>query len=100
MGSSVRPSLSVVLPNYNHADFLPGAVEGLLSQRRPADEIIIINDGSTDNSADLIADLAHAYPNIRAVFLKENRGVVACMNYGLTLAEGDYIYFCAADDRI
>jgi len=100
MESSARPRLSVILPNYNHADFLPGAVEGLLSQRRQADEIIIIDDGSTDNSAELIADLARAHPTIRAVFLKENRGVVACMNYGLNLAEGDYIYFCAADDRI
>lgn len=93
-------SLSIVLPNYNHAEFLSHAIDGILSQRRLPDEIILIDDGSTDDSARLIADLAHKHQRIRPIFFQDNQGAVVRMNHGLSLARGTYVCFCAADDRI
>lgn len=100
MRTVARPLLSVVLPNYNDADLLPYAIEALLSQSRPADEIILIDDGSTDHSAGVISDIARNAVTVCPVLLPENQGAVACMNLGLSRARGDYVFFFAADDRI
>jgi glycosyltransferase involved in cell wall biosynthesis len=93
-----RTSLSVVIPNRNHARLLPRAVEALLSQSTPPDEIIVIDDASTDESPAVIADLTLKYPVLRPFLETENHGTVAQMNRGLQLARGKYIAFAASDD--
>jgi glycosyltransferase involved in cell wall biosynthesis len=94
------PFLSVIIPNYNHAQFLPTCLEAVLSQSRPADEVIIIDDASTDQSVEVIESFRARYPVLRLIRNPENQGVVFNMNRGLELAQGDYVYFAAADDQV
>jgi glycosyltransferase involved in cell wall biosynthesis len=90
--------LTVVLANYNHASFLPFALEGLVRQTRSADEIIVIDDASTDGSVGVIETYLRKHPNMRLVRNPDNRGIVRNMNAGLAMAKGRYVYFAAADD--
>lgn len=94
------PTLSVILPNYNHALYLPRALDALLSQDRPADEIIIIDDGSTDDSREVIARYAASNPSIRFIPNEKNMGVIPTLALGLSSARGTYVYFGAADDYV
>ena len=92
--------LSVVIPNYNHSSFLREAVESCLNQTRKADEIIIIDDRSTDDSWEIMEDFARRFPSVKIFRNEENEGVVYCMNKGAKKATGDCILFRAADDRL
>jgi glycosyltransferase involved in cell wall biosynthesis len=91
-------SISVVVPNFNHGNLLPRAVRALVHQNPPPHEVIIINDGSTDDSLNVIQSLQSSFRSIHAIHHKENKGVVAAMNEGLRVATGEFIYFAAADD--
>jgi glycosyltransferase involved in cell wall biosynthesis len=91
-------SFSVVIPNFNHGRLLPRAVHALMAQRPMPAEIVIINDGSTDDSRSVIAALRARFPCILAIDHAVNRGVVAAMNEGLRAATGEFVYFAAADD--
>jgi glycosyltransferase involved in cell wall biosynthesis len=95
-----RPTVSVVLPNYNHARLIMRAVAALQAQKRPPDEIFIIEDASTDQSLHIIEELAAGWNNIRVLVNKENQGTIAALSRGLDLCGGKYIYFAAADDWI
>src|SRR5262245_31722598 len=90
--------LTVVLSNYNHARFLPHALSALFAQSRPADEIILIDDASTDGSVAVIEAHLSRHPNICLLRNRTNLGVVANLNRGLELARGNKVYFAAADD--
>src|SRR5262245_13739809 len=92
------PVLSVVLPNYNHGHLLPRAVAALLHQETPPDEIIIVDDGSTDNSRAVIERLATDHPTVRPHFNDRNQGAISALNRGLGVAKGRYVYLAAADD--
>jgi glycosyltransferase involved in cell wall biosynthesis len=92
--------LSVVLPNYNHAQLVGRALNALLDQERPPDEIIVIDDGSTDNSVEVIGAFAARAPSIRLLLNGRNQGVIATLQRGLDAARGDYVYFAAADDLV
>lgn len=94
------PRLSVVVPNYNHAEFLPTCLNALLTQSVPPFEVIVIDDGSTDGSLAVIEEFAARHPNLRAVRNDRNRGVVFTLNRGLELARGEYVFFPAADDEV
>ncbi len=95
------PLLSVVLPNYNHARFLEAAVGSIFAQSLLPDEVIIIDDASTDGiSWPLIGSIASRHGMIRAERNPANLGVVRTINRGLALARGRYIHFAAADDVI
>jgi hypothetical protein len=94
------PTLSVVLPNYNHGRYLPRALDALLAQSRPADEIIVIDDASTDDSRDIIARYAAKNLSIRPLLNDKNIGVIATLTRGLNVARGTYVYFGAADDFV
>jgi glycosyltransferase involved in cell wall biosynthesis len=95
-----EPSISIVLPNYNHSAYLPSSLSAIVTQTRPADEIIIVDDGSTDNSLDIIASFAARTPAMRVVRHVERQGVVAAVNRGIREATGDYIILASADERI
>jgi glycosyltransferase involved in cell wall biosynthesis len=91
-------ALSVVMPNYNHAEFLPASLAAILSQLRLPDEIIIVDDGSTDQSRSLLERLASAEPRIRLIFNSRNSGAIHSINQGLQVSRGKYVCLMAADD--
>ena len=96
----MSPTLSVVLPNYNHAKFIGRALAALLAQERVADEIIVIDDGSTDDSVAVIERIAASAPAIRLLRNPSNIGVIPTLQHGLEAARGKYVYFAASDDWV
>lgn len=91
------PAISVVLPAYNSAPFLREAVESILAQTERDFELILINDGSTDDTDEIARQLSFADGRIR-YFVQENLGIVAALNRGLELCKGDFIARMDADD--
>lgn len=83
--------------NYNYADFVGQAIDSVLAQTQPFDEIIIVDDGSTDGSLDVIT-AAVANRNDIHVIAKKNEGQLSCFNEGFAAAAGDLIFFLDADD--
>jgi glycosyltransferase involved in cell wall biosynthesis len=98
--NTAGPVLSVVLPNYNHARYLPRALDALLSQARPPDEIIVVDDCSTDTSRDVVARYAAKNSSIRLLPNDRNVGVIPTLSRGLGEACGRFVYFGAADDYV
>ncbi len=92
------PMLSVVMPNYNHARYLPRAIEEILNQTRPPDEFLILDDGSTDNSVEIIQSYAERCPRIRFLRNDQNQGVIDAHKRLFETAKCDYIYSGAVDD--
>jgi glycosyltransferase involved in cell wall biosynthesis len=93
-----RLTVTVVLTNYNHSRYLRESLGSLFNQTRPADEYIIIDDASTDDSVTVIRDLISRIRQAKLVQNPENMGCVAGMNKGLSMAKGDIVFFAAADD--
>lgn len=91
-------TLSAVMPNFNHAPYLPHAIESILQQTRPPDEFLILDDASTDHSVSIIEAYAAKYPLIRFLRNAVNQGVLAAHEQLFQLAKGDWIYSGAADD--
>jgi glycosyltransferase involved in cell wall biosynthesis len=88
--------ISVIIPAYNVADFVREAVDSALAQTRLDIEVIVVDDGSTDGSADTLGDLDD--PRLRVI--RENHGgSAAARNAGLRLASGELVAFLDADDR-
>jgi glycosyltransferase involved in cell wall biosynthesis len=95
-----KGTLSVVMCNYNHGHYIQEALEAILSQSFPPSEVIVIDDGSTDNSVHVIEGIAEKNPTVRFYRNVENEGAWHSSNKGAKIATGEYIYFCAADDRV
>lgn len=94
-GEGEAPLVSVVIPCYDQAHFLPEAILSALSQTYPEIEVVVVDDGSPDN----IAEVVGRYPTI--VFVRqENRGVAEARNAGFRASRGDYLVFLDADDRL
>jgi len=85
----------VIIPCYNQGRFLGEALESVLAQSRPADQIVVIDDGSTDETA----EVARRYDGIRCV-RQANLGLAQARNRGLDEAAGRYVVFLDADDRL
>jgi hypothetical protein len=85
--------ISVVIPCYNYEDFLGSAIESVLNGSRPADEIVVVDDGSTDGSA----AVAESYPEVDLV-RKTNGGMASALNAGIERAVGDVVVLLDADD--
>lgn len=92
--------LSVIIPNYNHAEYLGGALDSVLAQSLPPDEIIVVDDGSTDRSVEIIEEYRRR--DRRIVLLKNdcNRGVCYSVRRGIEASRGDLLYGLAADDLV
>jgi glycosyltransferase involved in cell wall biosynthesis len=86
--------ISVVIPTYNRATIVPRAIESALSQTRPADEVIVVDDGSRDDTASTVARFGDRIRCIR----QENGGVSKARNAGVLAATGDWIAFLDSDD--
>ena len=91
--------ISVIIPVYNVAEYLPACVDSVMHQDGLRLEIILINDGSTDRSG-MIAEQYAEKDNRIKVINKENGGASSARNMGLKLAKGEYIAFVDSDDRI
>src|SRR5215471_18121754 len=94
------PSLSVVVPNYNHAKFLPTCLTAILRQSSKPLEILVLDDASTDNSLEVIRQFAAEHPLIRLVQNEKNLGVMPNLNKGVELSRGEYVYIASADDEV
>lgn len=91
------PQVSIIIPTYNHRDLVSFAVESALAQTYKNREVIVIDDGSTDGTGELLAerfgdDIVYEY--------QPNKGRGAARNKGVTLARGEYVQFLDADDRL
>jgi glycosyltransferase involved in cell wall biosynthesis len=87
--------VSVVIPCYNQARFLGEAIESVLSQTYPHFEVVVVDDGSTDNTH----EVASRYPGVRCV-RQENLGLSGARNTGIRRSRGGYLVFLDADDRL
>ncbi len=96
--NSARNTLTTVLVNFNHARYLPHSLGSILAQTRPSDELIVIDDTSTDNSVEVITSFLPRHGNARLIRNRVNQGCFANVNDGLKVAQGDVIHLAAADD--
>lgn len=88
----MNTSISVVIPTYNRAKFLASTIESVLNQSVPVDEIIVIDDGSSDGTKELLNhyDIRYSY--------QENSGVSSARNHGIKIAKNEWICFLDSDD--
>ncbi len=91
-----RPKFSVIVPTYNYGPFLGKAVESVLGQTYPDFELVIVDDGSTDQTRELVA--GYTDPRVKYLY-QENRGLPAARNTGIRAAQGEIFAFLDADDR-
>ena len=95
-GATVRTAVSVIIVNYNYAMFLAAAIESALSQDYPELEVVVVDDGSTDDSRNVIA----RYGGRVRVLLKDNGGMCSAVNAGFALTTGAIVMIVDADDYL
>ena len=91
------PKISVIIPVYNYGKYLKEAIQSALSQQFADYEIIIINDGSTDNTTEVLREFEN-HPKIKLITPKENRGLVRSCHEAIEASTGEYIIRLDADD--
>jgi glycosyltransferase involved in cell wall biosynthesis len=94
-----EPRVSIIVPAYNMADYLPQTLGSLASQDYGNLEIIVVDDGSGDRTGEVVAAYTAQYPQMRYVY-QENGGESAARNCGILAATGDYLMFVDADDLL
>jgi len=93
------PKVTVIIPTYNMAKYLPEAIESVLNQTYKDFEIIVLDDGSTDDSKEIVKKyIDQSRNNIRYIY-QENQGVVKARNKAIMNARGEFIAFLDADDK-
>lgn len=91
--------VSVIVPSYNRAEYLPRAVESLALQEAGDMEVLVVDDGSTDDTEARVRELAAAYPALYIRFIRqEHAGISAARNRGILESKGDWIAFLDSDD--
>lgn len=93
--SAPSPTFSLVIPTYNRARLIQATLESAYNQSRPFDEIIVVDDGSTDETIEVVT--AHRERGVQLICLP-NGGVQRARNAGVNAAKGDYIVLCDSDD--
>ena len=96
MSEAVQPKISVVMPAYNAENYIREAIDSILAQTFRDFEFLIIDDGSTDHTVEIIRSYSDS--RIRLYQNERNMGVAATLNRGLDLARGEYIARMDADD--
>jgi glycosyltransferase involved in cell wall biosynthesis len=94
----IRPLISVVMPCFNAAPYLAEAVESALGQTYGNVELVLVDDGSTDGSAELAAQLAEAQPNRIRLLYSPHMGPYPARNQALRIIQGKFVAFLDADD--
>ena len=94
------PKVSIIVPIYNVEKYLNKCIDSLLNQTLKDIEIILVDDGSTDNSGEIAKNFAEKNPNKIKYYRKENGGLSDARNYGIPYATGEYIAFLDSDDYI
>lgn len=92
-----QPIISIIMPCYNGADYLKHSIASVYAQTFKNFELIVVNDGSSDDSPTLLTELARAHSTLHVIH-QSNRGEGAARNSGLKLARGEFIAFLDADD--
>ncbi len=95
----MSPRFSAVLINYNHGAYIAQALDAALNQTVPFDEVLIVDDASTDDSVALIEARIRDLPQARLVRNARNMGINTTLNIGTREATGDFIFIISADDR-
>lgn len=93
-------SISVVVPNYNHAAYLARSLRSILAQGVRPDQIIVVDDKSTDDSIGVVERFARCHRGIELVRHETNRGAPAALNTGLRHARGEFVALIGADDLV
>ena len=94
------PKVSVIVPVYNTENYIEKCLNSLVNQTLEDLEIIVVNDGSTDNSENVLDKFIENYPDKIKYYKKENGGLSDARNFGLNYAKGEYIGFVDSDDYI
>ena len=89
------PLCSIIIPTYNCAQYLCNAIDSALNQSYPNIEVIVVDDGSTDNTKEIL----QKYQGRIIVLSQENKGVSAARNVGIAISKGEYLVTLDADDR-
>ncbi len=97
---STAPKISVVIPVHNYGSFLPAALESVLQQDDDALEIVVIDDGSSDDTATVARQWTARHPSRVRYYRQSNRGPGAARNNGAQQCDGNYLLFLDADDRM
>ena len=94
MNGTTNPSISVAIATYNGAEFIASSLDSVLGQTSPPDEVIVVDDGSTDGTAAVLA----GYSGSITVIRQQNQGAPAAFNRAIAAARGDYVALAADDD--
>ena len=95
---SDKPLVSVLIPSYNHAQYIEEAIQSVLNQTYQHFEIIVIDDGSTDNTHEVVRRKYGDHPKVKLLLNTENHGQSTVMNQGLRASSGEYVCQLASDD--
>ncbi len=99
----LKPFLSIIIPAYNESERLPLTLVDMdkrLSKVKYSYEIIVVNDGSTDNTAEIVKSMAEAVKNLKLIDNKANQGKGGVVKQGMLLAKGEYRLFTDADNSV
>jgi len=97
MGTAKNPTVSVVIPTYNRAHLLGRAIQSVLNQTYQDFELIVVDDGSSDNTEEVVTNFAD--PRINYLRHEQNRGAATARNTAIKTARGEYIAFLDSDDE-
>jgi glycosyltransferase involved in cell wall biosynthesis len=95
--STQTPLVSIIIPTYNYAPYLRESVLSAIGQDYRPVEILVVDDGSTDNTKEIIGELMQQHSEIRYLY-QENQGASIARNYGIREAKGEYLALLDADD--
>jgi glycosyltransferase involved in cell wall biosynthesis len=96
--TNTKPLISIVLPTFNRVKYLERSIDSVIKQSYPNWELLVVDDGSTDNTFALVKKYLNKHFNVR-YFFHENRGAAYTMNIGMQNAKGDFITFLGSDDE-
>ena len=100
MSKIKSPKVSIIIPVYKAEEYIENCLNNLIKQTLDDIEIILVNDGSPDNSQKIIDKYVKKYPNKIKSFIKENGGPASARNYGIKKASGEYLGFVDSDDWV
>lgn len=100
MSNNQKPFMSIVVTSYNYQDYIKETLESLINQTYDNFEVIVVDDGSTDNSVNVIKDYARKDSRIKLLQHSngENRGIAESVRVGVESSKGEYVAFCESDD--